>query len=135
VVDVTARTPRPPRIGALLGRARAETAARPPGERALVDQNAEVLRARLARAGVPATPAAVAAFAAGVAELAYQAERASGARGAAASLLHAAAQLAAPSACPGCVTDLDRALAGPGSDQPAVPGPGGELGPRGGAAR
>ena len=130
---MTARTPRPPRIGALLGRALAETAARPPGERALVDQNAEVLRARLARAGVPVTPGAVAAFAAGVAELAYQAERASGARGAAASLLHAAAQLAAPAACPGCVAALDRALAGPEANPPA--GPDGELGPRGGEVR
>ena len=128
-------TARQPGIGQVLGRARAETAGRPPGERALVDQNTEVLRARLARAGVPVTPAAVAAFAAGVAELDFQAARASGTRGAAASLLHAAAQLAAPSACPGCVADLDRALAGPGGDQPAVPGPDGELGPRGGAAR
>ncbi len=119
-------TARQPGIEAVLGRALAQLAARPPGARAVVDQNTEVLRARLARAGVPVTPAAVAAFAAGVAELDFQA---------AASLLHAAAQLAAPSASPGCVTDLDRALAGPGSDQPAVPGPGGELGPRGGAAR
>ena len=126
-------TARQPGIGQVLDRVLAELAARPPGERALVDQNTEVLRARLARAGVPATPAANAATAAGVVELDFQAERTSGVRGAAASLLHAAAQLAASAACPGCVAALDRALAGPEVNPPA--GPGGELGPRGGAVR
>jgi hypothetical protein len=135
VVDVTAGPPRQPRIGAVLDRALAELAARPPAERALIDQNTEVLRARLAGAGIPVTPGTVAAFAAGVTELAFQAERTSGLRGAAASLLHAAAQLAVPAVCPACVTDLDRALTGPGGDPPASPGPDGELGPGGGGSR
>ncbi len=123
VVDMIPRTPRPPSIGHVLDRARAELAARPPGQRALVDQNTEVLRTRLARAGVPLTPAAVAVFAAGVAELGFQAARTFGIRGAAASLLHAAAQLAAPAACPGCVAALDRTLTDAAAGPDAPPGP------------
>jgi hypothetical protein len=122
VVAVTAPQPG---IGPVLERALAELASRPPAQRALVDQNSEVLRARLARAGLAVTPATLAAFAAGVAELEFQATRASGVGGAAASLLHAAAQLAVPPVCPGCVADLDRALADPQA------GPGGQR-PRGG---
>jgi hypothetical protein len=113
-----------PTITTLLGRALVEIATRPPAQRALVDQNSEVLRARLARAELAVTPATVAAFAAGVAELEFQAARASGVRAAAASLLHAAAQLAAPSACPGCVAALDHALADAASPD-GPPGPGG----------
>jgi hypothetical protein len=123
VVAVTAPQPG---IGPLLGRALAELAGRPPAQRALIDQNSEVLRARLARAGVPLTPATLAAFAAGVVELEFQAARASGVGGAAASLLHAAAQLAVPPVCPGCVADLDRAPADAGPARPdARPGPAG----------
>jgi hypothetical protein len=114
-----------PTITALLGRALAQIATRPPGQRAVIDQNTAILRTRLAGAGLAVTPATVAAFAAGVAELEFQAARTSGVRAAAASLLHAAAQLAAPSACPGCVAALDHALAAPRGDPP---------GPRGGAA-
>ncbi len=128
---MTAPTPRSPGIAAVLDRALAQIATRPPGERALVDQNTEVLRTRLARVGIPVTPGAVAAFAAGVTELASRAERASGVRGAAASLLHAAAQLAAPAACPACVATLDHALAHP---DPST-GPGWQDGQRGGGAR
>jgi len=117
-------TARQPTAAEALGRALAQVAARPPAERALIDQNTEVLRARLTGAGIPVTPGAVVAFAAGVTELAYQAERTSGVGGAAVSLLHAAAQLAQPTACPGCVADLDRALTGPD--------PGAEPSPRGG---
>jgi hypothetical protein len=124
-----------PTAAEALGRALAQLVARPPAERALIDQNTEVLRARLAGAGLPVTPEAVAAFAAGVTELAFQAAHTSGMRGAAASLLHAAAQLAAPAVCPGCVADPDRALTGPAGDPPAGPGPDGELGSRGGGAR
>jgi len=124
-------SPRQPTAAALLGRALAQLTARPPAERALIDQNTEVLRARLTGAGIPVTPEAVAAFAAGVSELAFQAEWTSGVGGAAASLLHAAAQLTAPSACPGCVADLDRALTD--GDPPA--GPGAHPEPRGGGAR
>jgi hypothetical protein len=114
-----------PTITALLGRALVEIARRPPAQRALIDQNTTTLRTRLAGAGLAVTPATVAAFAAGVAELEFQAAHASGVRAAAASLLHAAAQLAAPSVCPGCVAALDHALADPHGDPP---------GPRGGAA-
>jgi hypothetical protein len=135
VVAVT--TPQPA-IGRVLARALAELASRPPAQRALVDQNSEVLRVRLARAGVPVTPATLAAFAAGVVELEFQAARASGVQGAAASLLHAAAQLAAPPVCPGCVGELARALADPQAGPPtgpgAQPGSGGRR-PRGGGAR
>jgi hypothetical protein len=130
VVAVTARQPG---IGPVLERALAELAGRPPAQRALVDQNSEVLRARLTRTGVPVTPATLAAFAAGVAELEFQAAHTSGIRGAAASLLHAAAQLATPPACPGCVTDLARALADAGAAWP--PRPGTRPGPQGGAGR
>jgi hypothetical protein len=122
-----------PTITALLGRALAEIATRPPAQRALIDQNTATLRTRLAEAGLAVTPATVAAFAAGVAELEFQAARASGVQGAAASLLHAAAQLAAPSVCPGCVAALDHALAGPDADPPG--GPGVRPGPPGGGAR
>jgi hypothetical protein len=107
-----------PTITALLGRALAEVAARPPAQRALIDQNTATLRARLAGVGLAVTPATVAAFVAGVAELEFQAARASGVRAAAASLLHAAAQLAAPLVCPGCVAALDHALAD-SADPPA----------------
>jgi hypothetical protein len=131
VVAVTAPQPG---IGPVLARALAELASRPPAQRALVDQNSEVLRARLARAGLPLTPATLAAFAAGVAELEFQAARASGIQGAAASLLHAAAQLAAPPVCPGCVAELDQALTNPPAGPGAQHGPGGQR-PRGGAAR
>jgi hypothetical protein len=127
VVAVTAPQPG---IGRVLGRALAELATCPPAQRALVDQNSEVLRARLARAGVPVTPATLAAFVAGVAELAFQAAHASGVGGAAASLLHAAAQLAVPPVCPGCVADLDRALADAGPARPDA-----RPGPQGGAVR
>jgi hypothetical protein len=119
-----------PTITALLGRALAQIATRPPAQRALIDQNTAILRTRLAGAGLAVTPATVAAFAAGVAELEFQAARASGVRAAAASLLHAAAQLAAPSVCPGCVAALDHALADP-ADPPA--GADGPPGSRGGA--
>jgi hypothetical protein len=102
-----------PPITALLGQALVEIATRPPGQRAVIDQNTATLRTRLAGAGLAVTPATVAAFAAGVAELEFQAARASGVRAAAASLLHAAAQLAVPSVCPGCVAALDHALADP----------------------
>jgi hypothetical protein len=121
-----------PAIAALLGRALAQIASRPPAQRALIDQNTATLRTRLAGAGLAVTPATVAAFAAGVAELEFQAARASGVRAAAASLLHAAAQLATPSVCPGCVAALDHALTGPASP-PA--GPGGQPNPPGGGAR
>jgi hypothetical protein len=124
-------TGRQPTAAEALGRALAQLTARPPAERALIDQNTEVLRERLAGAGIPVTPRAVVAFAAGVTELAFQAEQTSGVRDAAASLLHAAAQLAAPAVCPGCVADLDRALTG--GDPPA--GPGAQPGPWGGGAR
>jgi hypothetical protein len=128
-------TGRQPTITAVLGRALAQIATRPPAQRALVDQNTATLRARLAGAGLAVTPATVAAFAAGVAELEFQAARASGVRAAAASLLHAAAQLATPTACPGCVAELDRALAdtqaGPPTGPDGQPGPGGQR-PRGG---
>jgi len=124
-------TPRQPTAAQALGRALAQVAARPPAERALIDQNTEVLRERLAGAGIPLTPGAVAAFAAGVTELAFQAERTSGVGGAAVSLLHAAAQLAAPAVCPGCVAELDRALTG--GDPPGDPDAG--SGWRGGGAR
>jgi hypothetical protein len=117
-----------PTITALLGRALAQIATRPPGQRAVIDQNTATLRTRLALVGLAVTPATVTAFAAGVAELEFQAARTSGVRAAAASLLHAAAQLAAPLACPGCVADLDRALAD-------AAGPGGQPNPPGGAAR
>jgi hypothetical protein len=113
-------------ITALLGRALVEIATRPPGQRALIDQNTATLRTRLAGAGLAVTPATVAAFAAGVAELEVQAARPSGVRAAAASLLHAAAQLAAPSVCPGCVAALDHALTNPHGDPP---GPGGGAAP------
>jgi hypothetical protein len=109
-----------PPITVLLGRALVEIATRPPGQRALIDQNTATLRARLAGAGLAVTPATVAAFAAGVAELEFQAARASGVSAAAASLLHAAAQLAAPAVCPGCVAALDHALTDP-ADPPADP--------------
>ncbi len=128
---MTARPPGRPGIAGVLDQALAQVAARAPGERALVDQNTEVLRTRLARAGIPVTPGTVAAFAAGVAELASRAERASGVRGAAASLLHAAAQLAAPAACPACVAALDHAL----TDAGPPTSPGEPTGPRGGGAR
>jgi hypothetical protein len=127
-----------PGIGPVLARALAELAGRPPAQRALVDQNSEVLRARLARVGLAVTPATLAAFAAGVAELEFQAARASGIRGAAANLLHAAAQLAAPLVCPGCVGELARALTDPqAGSRPrpdTQPGPGGQR-PLGGGAR
>jgi hypothetical protein len=126
-------TARQPTAAEALGRALAQLAARPPAERALIDQNTEVLRERLAGAGLPVTPGAVVAFAAGVTELVFQAAHTSGVHGAAASLLHAAAQLAAPAACPGCVADLDHALTGPDAAPPA--GPGARPGPRGGGAR
>jgi hypothetical protein len=123
----------PPGLGPVLGRALAELAGRPPGQRALVDQNSEVLRARLTRVGLAVTPATLAAFAAGVVELEFQAARASGVRGAAASLLHAAAQLATRPACPDCVADLARALADVGAGRPQRPDA--RPGPQGGAAR
>ena len=65
----------------------------------------------------------MAAFAAGVSELAFQAAHTSGVHGAAASLLHAAAQLAQPAVCPGCVAALDRTLTDAAAGPDAPPGP------------
>jgi hypothetical protein len=106
----------------------------PPGRRAPVDQNTAILRARLARAGLPITPLTVAAFLAGVAELHYKAAHTTRVRSAAVSLRPAAAQLLLPGACPGCVADLDHALTTP---RPNLPGAWDVEGrsPRGGGIR
>jgi hypothetical protein len=106
----------------------------PPGRRALVDQHTAILRARLTRAGLLVTPLTVAGFLAGFTELDYQAARTSGVRAAAVSLRHAAAQLLLPGVCPGCVADLDRALAASDATSPRLREAPGHR-PRAGGAR
>jgi hypothetical protein len=104
---------RPPLAG-VLALARVQTAVLPPDRRAMVDQNSEYLRHRLATLGLPPDADLLAAFALGAAEVDRQARRLGEPVGAvAATLVRAAAQLAAPLADPGRVAALEHALTTP----------------------
>jgi hypothetical protein len=104
---------RPPLAG-MLALARVQTAALPPDRRAMVDQNSEHLRHRLATLGLPLDADLLAAFALGAAEVDRQARRLGEPAGeVAAALVRAAAQLAAPLADPGQVAALEHALTTP----------------------
>jgi hypothetical protein len=106
---------RPPLAG-LLALARVQTAALSPDRRAMVDQNSEYLRHRLATLGLPPDPGLLAAFALGAAEVDRHARRLGEPAGEVApTLVRAAAQLAAPLADPGQVAALEHALATPPS--------------------
>ncbi len=98
----------------LLGRARADTAALPPGCRAVVDQNAAYLGRRLADLGLPADADALAAYALGASEAAWHAHQTGNPVATVArDLVRSAAHLAAPLADPGQVAALEHALSGP----------------------
>jgi hypothetical protein len=112
---------RPPLAG-MLALARVQTAILPPDRRAMVDQNSEYLRHRLATLGLPLDPGLLAAFAVGAAEVDRQARRLGESAGeVAATLVRAAAQLAVPLADPGQVAALEHALALPGAEGGAAP--------------
>jgi hypothetical protein len=112
---------RPPLAG-VLGLARVHTAVLPPDRRAMVDQNSEYLRYRLASLCLPLDPDLLAAFALGAAEVDRQVARLGEPVGAVApALVRAAAQLAAPLADPGRVAALEHALALPGAEGGTAP--------------
>jgi hypothetical protein len=98
-------------LAGVLALARVQTAVLPPDRRAMVDQNSEHLRSRLAMLGLPLAPDLLAAFALGAAEVDWQARRLGAPVGEVApTLVRAAAQLAAPLADPGRVAALEHAL-------------------------
>jgi hypothetical protein len=104
---------RPPLAG-VLALARVQTAVLPPDRRAMVDQNSEHLRHRLATLGLPLDPDLLAAFALGAAEVDRQARRLGEPAGeVAAALVRAAAQLAGLLADPEQVAALEHALTTP----------------------
>jgi hypothetical protein len=104
---------RPPLAG-VLALARVQTAVLPPDQRAMVDQNSEYLRHRLATLGLPPDPDLLVAFALGVAEVDRQARRLGEPAGeVAAALVRAAAQLAGPLADPEQVAALEHAVITP----------------------
>jgi hypothetical protein len=104
---------RPPLAG-VLALARVQTAVLPPDRRAMVDQNSEYLRHRLAALGLPLDPDLLAAFALGAAEVDRQARRlGEPISEVAATLVRAAARLAAPLADPGRVAALEHVLTTP----------------------
>jgi hypothetical protein len=101
---------RPPLAG-VLALARVQTAILPPSSRAMVDQNSEYLRHRLATLGLPLDADLLAAFALGAAEVDRQARGLGEPAGeVAAALVRAAAQLAGPLADPEQVAALEHAL-------------------------
>jgi hypothetical protein len=103
-----------PGVVELLESARAHLATLPPDRRAVIDQNAEMLRRRLPALGLPLDPTLLAAFLLGAAEVDHHTSRSGQpADQVAYCLTHAAAQLAAPLADADQVAGLEAALARP----------------------